>query len=221
MYKSESIILSKMPLKESDLLVRFFSLNDGKISGVARNARKSKKRFGGVLETGYIVEFSYFRRGSSDLYVIDDAKLLVPKTYKEKSLSSSTALWLGMELASKFLPDGEAGEQKFALLKRFVTAIHEGRLTRQILVFFLFRWVGLAGYMPDLGDTVESDDFKFRHCFREGTAPLLKRIVSGDVDCDISAEAFGDALMFIFGYVTRILGKPLNIEEYYPILLEL
>ena len=48
--QSEAVVLRSYPLREADLLVTFFTRNEGKIRGVAKAAMKSRKRFGGALE---------------------------------------------------------------------------------------------------------------------------------------------------------------------------
>ena len=48
--ESEAIVLRSYPLREADLLVTFFTREEGKLRGVARSAKKSRKRFGGALE---------------------------------------------------------------------------------------------------------------------------------------------------------------------------
>ena len=48
--QSEAIVLRSYPLREADLLVAFFTRAEGKVRGVARAAKRSKRRFGGALE---------------------------------------------------------------------------------------------------------------------------------------------------------------------------
>ena len=48
--ESEAIVLRTYPLREADLLVTLFTRTEGKVRGVARSAKKSKRRFGGALE---------------------------------------------------------------------------------------------------------------------------------------------------------------------------
>ena len=48
--QSEAIVLRTYPLREADLLVTLFTRDEGRIKGVARSAKKSKRRFGGALE---------------------------------------------------------------------------------------------------------------------------------------------------------------------------
>src|SRR2546429_8723998 len=48
--ESEAIVLRTYPMREADLLVTLFTRLEGKVRGVARSAKKSKRRFGGALE---------------------------------------------------------------------------------------------------------------------------------------------------------------------------
>ncbi len=48
--QSEALILRTYPLREADLLVTFFTRAEGKVKGVAKSAKRSKRRFGGALE---------------------------------------------------------------------------------------------------------------------------------------------------------------------------
>src|SRR5262245_65451292 len=47
---AEAIVLRTRPVGESDLVVIFRTEGAGKISGSAKNARRSRRRFGGALE---------------------------------------------------------------------------------------------------------------------------------------------------------------------------
>ncbi|HST78849.1 MAG TPA: DNA repair protein RecO, partial [Verrucomicrobiae bacterium] len=48
--QSEALILRTYPFHEADLLVTFFTRSEGKVRGVAKAAKRSRKRFGGALE---------------------------------------------------------------------------------------------------------------------------------------------------------------------------
>lgn len=201
------------------MLVTFFSRSCGKLKGIARNAKKSRKRFGGILETGYIVDLHYKTSTRSDISNIDQAILIAPKVYHAKDLPSTVALWLAVELATRFLADGDTSSEKFELLKRFMITIHEGRLKRPILIYFLVKWIDLCGFMPDL----DGDDHEPSLYYRLSLASksVLRSIVSKNMNCDIEDSAFEDILNFIFHYSMIVLGKPLKIKSYLPMLMDI
>src|SRR5947209_12393412 len=73
---SEAIVLRTYPLHESDLLVTLFTRVEGKVKGVARAAKKSKRRFGGALEPLTLVRAYYDDREGKELARLDSCDIL-------------------------------------------------------------------------------------------------------------------------------------------------
>src|ERR1700680_4866865 len=65
--ESEAIVLRRYQLREADLLVTMFTRIEGKVRGVARSAKKSKRRFGGALEPLTYVRAFYDVRERQEL----------------------------------------------------------------------------------------------------------------------------------------------------------
>ncbi|MEZ4401971.1 MAG: DNA repair protein RecO [Kofleriaceae bacterium] len=76
-FRSEAILLRRTQVGESDLVVQLFTRSHGRVSAVARGARRSKRRFGPGLEhlTVLEVELTRRRRGA-ELWSLDGATLV-------------------------------------------------------------------------------------------------------------------------------------------------
>ena len=74
--QSEAIVLRTYPLHEADLLVTLFTRAEGKLKGVARAAKKSKRRFGGALEPLTLVRLYYDDREGKELARLDSCDIL-------------------------------------------------------------------------------------------------------------------------------------------------
>ena len=74
--ESEAIVLRSYPLREADLLVSFFTRSEGKVRGVARAAKRSKRRFGGALEPLTHVRLFWEDRERSELARLDACEVL-------------------------------------------------------------------------------------------------------------------------------------------------
>src|SRR5437016_14555522 len=74
--ESEAIILRTYPLREEDLLVTFFTRLEGKVRGVARSAKKSKRRFGGALEPLTYDRAYYEDREGQELTRLDSFEVI-------------------------------------------------------------------------------------------------------------------------------------------------
>src|SRR5574342_1388532 len=74
--KTEAIIISHMNLGEADKLVTFFSLDRGRLKGVAKNARKSFRRFGAGLEPFTHCRLQLHEREHQELLRIESAEIV-------------------------------------------------------------------------------------------------------------------------------------------------
>ena len=66
-YTSDALILRTYKLGESDRIVVFLTRDRGKKRGVAKNARQSRRRFGGALEPMTVGRVGYKERERRDL----------------------------------------------------------------------------------------------------------------------------------------------------------
>jgi DNA repair protein RecO (recombination protein O) len=114
-FESEAIVLRTYPLREADLLVTLFTRAEGKVRGVARSAKKSKRRFGGALEPMTYVRAFYDVRERQELARLDACEVLESPLATEVSYARATALAHLAELLDEMLPDREANDAIFRL----------------------------------------------------------------------------------------------------------
>ena len=73
---SESFILRSYPFREGDLIISFFTREEGKLRGVARRARRPKSPFGAGLERLSHVRLAYFMRENAELANLSSCELI-------------------------------------------------------------------------------------------------------------------------------------------------
>src|SRR5436305_485907 len=71
LYTADALILRTYKLGESDRIVVFLTRDRGKKRGVAKNARQSRRRFGGALEPLTLGRVGYLERERRDLVRLD------------------------------------------------------------------------------------------------------------------------------------------------------
>lgn len=113
--ESEAIVLRSYPLRESDLLVTFFTRAEGKVKGVAKAAKKSRKRFGGALEMVTCVRVYWEDRERQELARIDSCEVLDSPLADTLDYRRLAALGHVAELLDELLPDREANDAVFRL----------------------------------------------------------------------------------------------------------
>jgi DNA repair protein RecO (recombination protein O) len=77
---THALLLRRVDYGESDLVLSLFTAELGRISALARGARRSRRRFGGVLEPMHTLEVAFDERASSELFILREAKIVRPRS---------------------------------------------------------------------------------------------------------------------------------------------
>jgi DNA repair protein RecO (recombination protein O) len=155
---SESIILRTYPLREADLIVSFFTRDQGKLRGVARRARKPSNRFGSGLERLSYVNMHYFLRENRELLTLDSSEGIRSAFPLAADYSTAVASDFVAEIADQLLPPHEPNERFFRLML-VVTARLLDRGAASVFeasTYFSLWAVRLSGILPEL--ELEPDD---------------------------------------------------------------
>lgn len=158
MTASEAIVLRTFPLKEADLIVSFFTRDQGKLRGVANRARKPKGGFGSSLERLSQVQIHFTARENRDLVRIEHCDLQHSQFELSRVYSTGLALDVMAEISEQMLPMGEVNEKYFRLMGRvleFLRGRGEDGLW-QALTYFEVWAVRLSGLLPELVLSAES-----------------------------------------------------------------
>ncbi|MBV9742851.1 MAG: DNA repair protein RecO [Acidobacteriia bacterium] len=156
---SEAIVLRTYPLREADLVVSFFSRDQGKLRGVARRARRPKSPFGAGLERLSHARLSYYQRETRELVNLDSCDLIRSQFDLVTDYRTSLALDYIAEVADQLLPPEEANEKFFRLMLAVLESLRslepgsptnpDAGLWRGVTYFTLWS-VRLSGWLPVL-----------------------------------------------------------------------
>ncbi len=149
--QSEAIVLRTYPLREADLLVTLFTRAEGKIKGVARSAKKSKRRFGGALEPLTWVRAYYDDREGQELSRLDSCDILESPLSATVDYARVTALEHVAETLDELLPDRESNDAIFRLAVSVLHQLRSGSIWIPLTYFQLWL-VRLVGFLPELGE---------------------------------------------------------------------
>lgn len=152
--QSEAIVLRSYPLREADLLVTLLTRTDGKVRGVARAAKKSKKRFGGALEPLTYVRAYWDDREGHELARLDSCEVLESPLADEVDYPRAVALGYVAEVLDQVLPDREPNDAMFRLALAVLSNLRAGAIWMPLTYFDLWI-VRLMGLLPELGECLE------------------------------------------------------------------
>jgi DNA repair protein RecO (recombination protein O) len=186
---SEAIVLRTYPMREADLLVTLFTRAEGKVRGVARSAKKSKRRFGGALEPLTYVRAYYEDRERQELSRLDGCEVIESPLAEPVTYARAVALGHIAELLDELLPDREANDAVFRLTLSVLDAVRGDNVWMPITYFEL--WLTrLMGFLPELSECIVcgaalNGSRAFFHALADGLMCVEdKRLASSEVSLD-------------------------------------
>jgi hypothetical protein len=151
LYTTDALILRTYKLGESDRIVVFLTRDRGKKRGVAKNARQSRRRFGGALEPLTCGRVGYFERERRDLVSLR----YVEATRSPLAAADGEALGYAgyfAELIDEWAQEADPNETLFRLGASMVEAMAAGVPIEPLARYFEFWLLRLQGvYEPDGG----------------------------------------------------------------------
>ena len=159
LYTTDALILRTYKLGESDRIVVFLTRDRGKKRGVAKNARQSRRRFGGALEPLTYGRVGYFER---------ERRELVGLNFVEAARSPLSALdghalgYVGYfaELIDEWAQEADPNEPLYRLGASMVDAMAAGAPIDPLARYFEFWLLRLQGvYQLDPRLSVEARAF--------------------------------------------------------------
>jgi DNA repair protein RecO (recombination protein O) len=150
---SETYVLRTYPFRESDLIVSFFTRDQGKLRGVARRAKRPKSSFGSGLERLSRVNLSYSQKETRELVDLNSCDLVQSQFDLLSDFEAGVALDFVAEVSEQMLPPHEPNEKFFRLLTAtldYMRTKKPGCFWEAITYFSLWA-TRLSGFLPDLG----------------------------------------------------------------------
>ena len=148
LYTADALILRTYKLGESDRIVVFLTRDRGKKRGVAKNARQSRRRFGGALEPMTYGRVAYFERERRDLVSVN----YVEPTRSPLTAADGEALgYVGYfaELIDEWAQEADPNETLFRLGASVVDALAAAVPIEPLARYFEYWLLRLQGvYEP-------------------------------------------------------------------------
>jgi len=165
-YISPAIIMRIKDFGESDLLVYFFTRDMGRLKGVAKGARRSRRRFVNCLDIFCLVDLEYGRKGKGDLYFIHSGRLIDAYPGLRTDFATLSRASFMIELTEILFPWELPDRKMFELLKESFHQLAERERVDLIPVLFEVMTMALGGF----GINLEKCCICGRRYTGEGTA---------------------------------------------------
>jgi DNA repair protein RecO (recombination protein O) len=148
LYKTPAIVLHSIPYAEVDKIITLYTLDFGKIKGIAKGAKRSRKRFGNTLEIASYIHASFFEKETSTLVRLNHCDLIRPFAGLRGDIHKLAWASYFLELVNQMTAEKIRNKALFQLLIVFLSFIDQGLLKEEIQRIFEIRLLAHLGYQP-------------------------------------------------------------------------
>jgi DNA repair protein RecO (recombination protein O) len=202
LFSTPAILLRRLDYGDFDLILTFLSLERGKISLIAKSAKKSTKRFAGILELFSLMEAVASTGKGRGLPVLQEATLISPFSTIRNDIRKTAYASYWCELLNKWVEENQKQASLYYLLKHALSQLDGGTsAAAEISIFFQMRLLNLSGYDPSLRqcgrcrknlETIQSNQVVFD-------------IAKGAILCDECTSGAGGRIRLSKGTIKQLL----------------
>ena len=150
-YSTPAIVLRKIDYGEYDFVITLFTLKKGKVSVIAKSAKKSKKRFAGILELFSIIDVVCNVGRRKGLPVLQEAALTHPFFHIRSSALKTAYASYWAELINEWMESGQKQVQLYQLFQYVLRELDlSGASEAALSILFQIKFLTISGLSPNL-----------------------------------------------------------------------
>jgi len=150
-----AIVLRRVVYAEADLIVTLLGSKTGRVSALARGARKSSRRFAGGLGMAATGEARLLERAGAELMVLESFDSGEDRAGLATDIAKTAHAAYAIELCDRLCPPRQAEMTVFVWLDEFLTLLERGIATAERLRVFELGLLRSLGLGPSLDRCVQ------------------------------------------------------------------
>lgn len=204
--KSEGILLRRQDLRETSIILTFYTRGFGKIKGIVRGVRGPRGQFGGgALEIFSLDEIVFYERRRSDIYTISQCDLVNFFNPIRESLEKLSYAMYMAELIDSVTSLADPNGDAFELLLNSLKLLEADASPKRVARIFEIKLLYLLGLMPSMEICAG--------CGAKIDIPARFSIARGGLICKECFQAERDARPILPGtakFIEHVLSSPFD-----------
>jgi DNA repair protein RecO (recombination protein O) len=184
-YATPAIVLRTRPFGESDKIVSFLTERFGKVTGIAKGALRSRKRFVNSLEPLAIINLRFQDRPHSNLAFILNAELILGYRKLATSLERICHAAYLVDITDGLVGEREESLAVYQHLRDSLRYLEQFGTSLRFLTAFELKLLRLVGYQPVLDNCMRCGRYRFEVADHR----WYFSIFDGGIFCDSCADS--------------------------------
>lgn len=144
-----AILLRRIDFCDNDLILTFFSLISGKISMIAKSAKKSRKRFSGAFDLFSLFDI-VFTKSKDRLPMLQEAMIRLPFCNIRSDFKKTAYASYFVETVNNWVEPEEAQPQIFDLLCEILNRLDRSEMSDELIsIVFQMAISAISGFSPN------------------------------------------------------------------------
>lgn len=152
--RAVGFVLNKRDLRETSLIVDFYTKEFGKICTVVKGIRTDPKKFASNLEFFSLNEIIFYRKIHSSIHLLSQADKLDNFTSVRQNIERTTTAGFMMEMVSSIMQLEDKNEQIFDLTIAALKELETNYNPEKIATIFKIKMLSLSGFKPHFDSCV-------------------------------------------------------------------
>jgi len=154
--KTEAVVLKTTKYGDSSKIVRLYTRQYGKLSVIAKGARRATNRFGSALAPMNLVVAVLYKKENRDLHLLSQCDLIVSFHRLSEEMERMAAAMSVIELVDAVTHDEERNEPLFGIIRQSLEVLTTATSNAiNVLYVFEVRLLELLGYKPSFHQCVQ------------------------------------------------------------------
>jgi len=156
--RAQGLVLNKRDLRETSLIVDFYTKEFGKICGILKGIRTDPKKFASNLEPFSLNEIIFYRKTHSHIHLVSQADKTDNFTRARQSIERATAASFMMEMINSVMQLEDKNEEIFNLALSSLKELETNYNPEKIATIFKIKMLNLSGFKPHFDSCVSCLD---------------------------------------------------------------
>jgi DNA repair protein RecO (recombination protein O) len=204
-FKTSAIVIKTLDYGESDRIITLLTTDFGKIKGIAKGAKRSRRRFSNALELFTLSKVIFFDKRETGLVRIEGCDIVDTFSAIRDDIRKIAFGSYFAELVDEMTAEREGNPDLFNTLKVFLSLLSDGEAETQILRVFEIRLLSLLGYQPELNSCLRCNE-----PFEPGEGARFS-VKKGGLLCEKCSHGYTDLIPVSLG-TARMLHLALEMD---------
>jgi DNA repair protein RecO (recombination protein O) len=239
-HKTEALVINKFDLRETSMLVNFYTRDHGKITGELKGIRAEPNKFASNFEIFSLNEIIFYRKRNSSVHLISQADKCHNFDGVRLDVTKVGMASFMMELVAAVMAQEDKNEEIFDLALSCLKELETIYYPEKIMTIFKIKMLALSGFKPHFDSCVSCDerisnqskfslvlggllcpgcyqkDLSSRQIFRGTTATILhieKNDLKNNLNLGMNPQIKRELEMILNAFLTFHLEKELKSQK--------